>query len=65
MIEVSMSQKDASQFGLPLEVVREIENRWLAAEHKKRFPLTAEIGYRSIGHDFRLPYTLRKPPLKC
>ncbi|MFH0848259.1 MAG: NAD+ synthase [archaeon] len=54
------SDEISAQLGLSLDMVKAIEDRWLGAEHKRRLPLTAKIGFRSIGHDFRLPYALPK-----
>jgi len=48
----------AKQLGLPLRQVNEIKARWLSNEHKRRMPLTLKLGYRTIGADFRIPYTL-------
>ena len=47
----------AEQLKLPVERVEEIKGRWLGAEHKRRAPLTTKLGYRTVGADFRLPYT--------
>jgi len=47
----------AQQLGLPLKQVDEIKATWLSREHKRRAPLTLKLGYRTIGADFRLPYT--------
>ena len=47
----------AEQLKLPVTGVEEIKRRWLAAEHKRRGPLTAKLGYRTVGADFRIPYT--------
>jgi len=47
----------ADQLKLPSKLVRGIRNRWLAREHKRRPPLTLKLEYRTIGTDFRLPYT--------
>lgn len=46
----------AQDLGLSIEVVKGIEDRWLGSEHKRRPPLCVKLGYRSVGHDFRLPY---------
>jgi len=48
----------AQDLGLPAEVVKRIEARWLGSEHKRRTPLSMKLGYRSVGHDFRLPYNV-------
>jgi NAD+ synthase len=47
----------AEQLRLPLDVVKRIQGRWLANEHKRRPPLTLKLGYRTVGYDFRLPHT--------
>jgi NAD+ synthase len=47
----------ARQLNLPLKLVASIKTRWLSREHKRRAPLTMKIEYRTIGADFRLPYT--------
>ncbi len=46
----------AGQLGLPLELVDRLRRRWLAAEHKRRLPLSAKLGFRTVGADFRLPF---------
>jgi len=57
-LENFMTTKDiAQQLELPLRQVNEIKARWLSREHKRRAPLTPKLGYRTIGADFRLPYT--------
>jgi len=48
----------ARQLNLPLKLVMGIKTRWLSKEHKRRAPLTMKMEYRTIGADFRLPYTL-------
>jgi len=47
----------ADQLKLPHKLVKDIRCRWLAREHKRRPPLTLKQEYRTIGTDFRLPYT--------
>ncbi len=47
----------AKQLNLPLKLVTSIKVRWLFKEHKRRAPLTLKMEYRTIGADFRLPYT--------
>jgi len=57
-LENFMSPEEiADQLKLPSKLVRDIRNRWLAREHKRRPPLTLKQEYRTIGTDFRLPYT--------
>jgi NAD+ synthase len=51
------TQEIADQLKLPPKLVRDIRQRWLAREHKRRPPLTLKLEYRTIGTDFRLPYT--------
>jgi len=53
-------ERIAEDVGLPLETVLAVRRRWLANEHKRRAPITIKLAYRSIGHDFRLPYALRR-----
>lgn len=47
----------AKQLNLSIKLVDGIKKRWLATEHKRRTPLTTKLGYRTVGADFRLPYT--------
>jgi len=47
----------AEQVNLPVKLVANIKTRWLSKEHKRRAPLTVKTEYRTIGADFRLPYT--------
>jgi len=57
-LENFMSPEEiASQLKLPSKLVRDVRSRWLAREHKRRPPLTLKQEYRTIGTDFRLPYT--------
>lgn len=51
------SEEIAEQLKLSLKLVRDVRSRWLAREHKRRPPLTLKQEYRTIGTDFRLPYT--------
>jgi len=58
-LENFMSPEEiAHELELPLKLVLEIKETWLAREHKRRPPLTFKSEYRTIGTDFRLPYTL-------
>lgn len=58
-LEHFMTSKEiAEQLQLHLKLVDNIKGRWLAAEHKRRHPLTLKLGYRTVGADFRLPYSL-------
>jgi len=52
-----LPEEIADQLKLPSKLVKDIRNRWLAREHKRRPPLTLKQEYRTIGTDFRLPYT--------
>jgi len=45
------------QLNIPNGLVEDIKRRWQTMEHKRRPPLTVKLGYRTIGVDFRLPYT--------
>lgn len=57
-LEHFMTTEDiAKQLNLPVKLVNNLKKRWLATEHKRRLPLTAKLGYRTVGSDFRLPYT--------
>jgi NAD+ synthase len=57
-LEHFMTPKEiAEQLKLPVKRVDEIKGRWLATEHKRRAPLTTKLGYRTVGADFRIPYT--------
>jgi NAD+ synthase len=50
------SAQIAEQLKLPVKIVNDVKRRWLAAEHKRRLPLTTKLGYRTVGKDFRLPH---------
>ncbi|UCE43570.1 MAG: NAD+ synthase [Candidatus Bathyarchaeota archaeon] len=52
-------QEIANQLKLPLKRVEEIRRRWLSSEHKRRAPLTTKLAFRTVGADFRLPYTMQ------
>jgi len=57
-LEHFMTNEDiAEQLNLPVKLVDGVKKRWLATEHKRRTPLTAKLGYRTVGSDLRLPYT--------
>jgi len=47
----------ATHLNLPLKLIMQVKTHWLSREHKRRPPLTMKIEYRTIGTDFRLPYT--------
>ncbi|HXX87312.1 MAG TPA: NAD+ synthase [Candidatus Acidoferrum sp.] len=44
----------AEQLNIEEGTVNKVKRRWLEAEHKRRMLLTAKIGYRTVGTDFRL-----------
>jgi hypothetical protein len=44
----------AKQVNIKKELVNKVKQRWLSAEHKRRMLLTAKLGYRTVGADFRL-----------
>lgn len=39
------------------EFAQKICDRWKSAEHKRRTPLVPKLFLRTVGHDFRLPYS--------
>ncbi|MGQ9565826.1 MAG: NAD+ synthase [Candidatus Bathyarchaeales archaeon] len=47
----------AKQLGIPRKTVESIKKRWLNTEHKRRMPLSPKLAFRTVGKDFRLPYT--------
>ena len=49
------TEEIAQQLNIGNALVKKIKNRWLAAEHKRRMPLTTKLEYRTVGADFRLP----------
>ena len=51
------SEEISKQSNVPLRLVTSIKERWLSNEHKRRPSLTMKMEYRTIGADFRLPYT--------
>ena len=51
------TEEIASQLNIPTQLVEDTKRRWQIIEHKRRTPLTTKLGYRTIGADFRLPYT--------
>ncbi len=58
-LERWMSPKDISrETGLPLIMVEKVRRRWIGSEHKRRPPLPLKLGYRTVGADMRLPYSL-------
>jgi NAD+ synthase len=55
-LERFMSPKEiAEQLTLEQSLVESVKSRWLTNEHKRRFPLTPKVGYRTVTNDFRLP----------
>ena len=48
------SAEITKQLSLKKEQAERIKNRWLSTEHKRRMLLTAKLGYRTVGVDFRL-----------
>lgn len=51
------TEEIACQLSISTQLVEDIKRRWQTMEHKRRLPLTTKLGYRTIGADFRLPYT--------
>jgi len=49
------SKEIANQLDLDLTIVDKIKKRWISNEHKRRMPLPAKLGFRTVGNDFRLP----------
>jgi NAD+ synthase len=47
----------AHKLNISTHLVEDLRRRWQTMEHKRRTPLTTKLGYRTIGADFRLPYT--------
>ncbi|MEM4704893.1 MAG: NAD(+) synthase, partial [Candidatus Bathyarchaeia archaeon] len=47
----------AKQLGVKVNLVEEIRRRWKTTEHKRRTPLTTKLQYRTVGFDFRIPFT--------
>jgi len=57
-LENFMSPEEIAQsLELPVKLVQGIKDTWLTREHKRRLPLTIKLEYRTVGADFRLPYT--------
>jgi NAD+ synthase len=54
-LERFMPENDiAKQIGTSEKMVKQVRNRWLSSEHKRRMLLTTKLEYRTIGMDFRL-----------
>lgn len=51
------SEEISRQLDVSIQLVEDIKRRWQTMEHKRRLPLTTKLSYRTIGADFRLPYT--------
>lgn len=49
------TEEIANQLGINETLVKQIKQRWLSTEHKRRILLTPKLEYRTIGADFRLP----------
>jgi NAD+ synthase len=52
------TQEIANQLNLDIQLVESIKKRWMAMEHKRQMPLSLKLAYRTVGKDFRLPYTI-------
>lgn len=52
------TEEIAQQLKLSVKLVNAIKKRWISMEHKRRAPLTVKLEYRTVGADFRLPYTV-------
>ena len=46
----------AKDLGLPKEFVENIYQRWRGSEHKRCTPIIPKLLFRTVSHDFRLPY---------
>ncbi|MCS7115242.1 MAG: NAD+ synthase [Candidatus Bathyarchaeota archaeon] len=51
------TEEIANQLKLEKDIVDKVKDRWKHTEHKRRIPPTAKIQYRTVGLDFRIPYT--------
>lgn len=51
------AEEIARQLKVSIQLVEDVKRRWETTEHKRRPPLALKLGYRTIGADFRLPYT--------
>ena len=49
----------AQRLKVSIKLVNSVKKRWISMEHKRRAPLTLKLEYRTVGTDFRLPYTAR------
>lgn len=48
------AEEIADQLKVKKGLVEKVKSRWLSMEHKRRVFLTAKLGYRTVGTDFRL-----------
>jgi len=48
------TEEIAVQLHMKKQLVDDVKQRWLSAEHKRRMLLTAKLEYRTVGADFRL-----------
>ncbi|MEM3616739.1 MAG: NAD+ synthase [Candidatus Bathyarchaeia archaeon] len=51
------SEEIAEQLGIQKDLVEKVKERWRKMEHKRRMPLTTKLQYRTVGFDFRIPFT--------
>jgi NAD+ synthase len=51
------TEEIAEQLGLQKALVERVKKRWQNMEHKRRMPLTTKLQYRTVGFDFRIPFT--------
>ena len=51
------TEEIAEQLGLQKVLVERVKERWQKMEHKRRMPLTTKLQYRTVGFDFRIPFT--------
>lgn len=51
------TEEIAEQLGLQKALVEKVKKRWQNMEHKRRMPLTTKLQYRTVGFDFRIPFT--------
>ncbi|MEM1564221.1 MAG: NAD+ synthase [Candidatus Bathyarchaeia archaeon] len=52
------TEEIAEQLGIQADLVERVKERWRKMEHKRRMPLTTKLQYRTVGFDFRVPFTL-------
>jgi NAD+ synthase len=52
------TEEIADQLKVKKGLVEKVKCRWLSMEHKRRVLLTAKLGYRTVGTDFRLARNL-------